>query len=445
MIRTNHSKSLPTLSALSLALVAALASQGAFASAFQLAENSATGRGRADAGGPAAPGDCALVVNNPAAMSDFSSQCVQTTLSMINFSAKFRGGGNDFLGTPTTGGNGGDAGDTLPVPAAFYIHPVNEQLALGLGLSVPYGFKTEYDDRWVGRYQSVKTNLQAPALTFAASWKFSNELSLGASLVAQRLHADLVQDIDIGTILAVPTNGAVLPQEADGQGRLTGSDWGYGFGLGALWKPTANDRFGINFRSQIDHTISKGNASFQIPSNLLPLLGGAFVNTTGSADTNTPWLTSLGWWHTVDDRLSFGVTAAYTHWSSFKELVVNYANPAQAPFNAPTIFDYKNSWFGSFGGDYKLDDKWTLRAGVAYDQTPTTNATRDPKVPDNSRKWLTFGLGYQMNEQFRVDGGFLHLFVNDAKISNVAPTFNTLDGSFKVTGNVLAVSGQYMF
>lgn len=446
MIRQKYSKSfLPALSALSVALASAIVSGAAFASAFQLAENSATGRGRADAGGAAAPGDCSLVVNNPAAMSDFKNDCLQATLSMVNFSAKFHGTGSDFLGQPATGGNGGDGGDTLPVPAAFYIHPLNEQFALGVGFSVPFGFKTKYDDRWIGRYQSVETILQAPALTVAGSWKVSDELSLGASFVAQRLHADLRTDIDLGTILAAPTNGALLPQEADGQGRLTGTDWGYGFGLGALWKPTPNDRIGINFRSQIDHTISKGIATFQIPSNLHPLFGSAFTNTTGSADTNTPWYMSLGWWHTVDERLSFGVKAEYTHWSSFDKLVVNYANPAQAAFNSPTYFNYKNTWFTSFGGDYKLDNQWTLRAGVAYDKTPTQDATRDPKVPDNSRKWLTVGVGYQMNEQLRFDAGFLHLFVNDPKINDVAPTFNTLNGHFKVTGNVLAVSGQYSF
>jgi len=332
----------------------------------------------------------------------------------------------------------------LPVPAAYYIRPITDQFAIGLGLSVPFGFQTKYDDRWIGRYQSVETKLQSPAVTIAASWKANDQFSVGGSLIIQRTSATIVQDIDLGTILAVPTNGAVLPQEADGQGGLKGNDTAVGFGLGALFKPTPQDRVGVNFHSQIDHTIN-GNATFEIPSNLAPLFSGAFVNTKGTADFNTPWFLNFGWWHDVDDRLSLGVTANYTHWSSFKSLVIDYANPAQAPYNAPDIFDYKNTWFGSFGGDYKLDERWTLRAGVAYDQTPTRDSTRDPKVPDNSRKWLSVGLGYKTSDQLRFDLSFTHLFVNDAKIDDVSPTFNTLDGAFKVYGNVLAVSGQYTF
>jgi long-chain fatty acid transport protein len=66
-------------------------------------------------------------------------------------------------------------------------------------------------------------------------------------------------------------------------------------------------------------------------------------------------------------------------------------------------------------------------------------------VPDNSRVWASFGVGYKASDQWRWDASFVHLFVNDAKINNVSPTFNTLQGQFKVYGNVFAVSGQYTF
>jgi long-chain fatty acid transport protein len=445
---TQHTRSIkfvPALTALSLALASAVASTGAYASAFQLTENSAPGLGRAQAGGAAVPGDCSAVVNNPAAMSDFTTSCLSGTVAAINFSAKFHGTGTGLLdGLPTTGGNGGDGGTTLPVPAAYFVHPINDQFALGIGLSVPFGFQTEYDDRWIGRYQSVETKLQSPALTFAGSWKLSDQFSVGASVVVQRTAATIIQDIDLGTILAAPTGGALGPQEADGQGGLKGHDYSVGYGLGLLWRPTQSDRFGLNFRSQIDHTL-EGNATFKIPSNVLPLFDGAFVNGKGSADFNTPWYANLGWWHDFNDRFSMGVTANYTHWSSFQQLAINYANPKQAPYSPVQAFNYKDTWFGSIGGDYKLDNRWTIRGGVAYDETPTSDATRDPKVPDNSRKWVSVGLGYQYSDQLRFDAAFVHLFVDDAKVNDVSGTFNQLNGAFQVYGNVLAVSGQYSF
>ncbi|MFT3790811.1 MAG: outer membrane protein transport protein [Rudaea sp.] len=441
-----HPRIVPALTALIFAIAAAVVSQGAYASAFQLTENSAQGLGRAQAGGPAAPGDCSAVVNNPAAMSDFKTDCLAGIVSAINFSAKFYGGGEDAFGQPLTGGNGGDGGDTIPVPSAYFIHPVTERLVLGIGLSAPFGFQTEYDDRWVGRYQGVKTKLQSPALTFAASLKLSDELSVGMSVFAQRTSATLVQDIDLGTVLAqygVLCGETNFPaQQCDGQGGLKGHNLSYGAGFGVLWKPTPDDRIGFNYRSNVDHDI-KGQGTFLIPSNLLPYLGGAFVATGGHADINTPWYASLGWWHTFNDRFSAGINVAYTNWSSFKGLTIVYDNPVQ-----PTTyqdFSYKDTWFTSIGADYKLDDRWTLRGGLAYDQTPTSDATRDPKVPDNSRLWVSIGAGYQFSDNLRIDAAFVHLFVNDAKVNDTSLFESTLTGAFKVTGNVLSVGGQYTF
>ena len=435
---------LPALAALPLALAAALVAQNAQAAGFQLHENDVAGMGRAYAGSAAAPGDCAVVTNNPAAMTEFKTSCLQADLTAINFGTHFHGSGTDALGQPLSGDSGGNGGTTLPVPAFHYILPIADQFAFGTSLTVPYGFQTEYNDRWMGRYQAQKTKLQSPALTFAGAWKVSDQVSIGASVIAQRTSATLQQAINLGTILMGPTNGALLPQEADGRGTLKGNDWAFGYGLGLLWKPTDADRIGVNFHSQIDHHIS-GNATFEIPSNVLPLFNGAFTNTKGDTSINTPSTVTASWWHTLDGRFSFGANVEYTHWSSFKQLVVTYANPAQAPYNSPAIFDFKNTWLGSIGADYRLNEQWTLRGGLAYEQTPTVDAHRDPRIPDGSRRWIALGVGYTASDTLRFDAGFVHLFVSDGRINDTSATFDNLTGHFESYGNLLGVSGQFMF
>ncbi len=439
----SRSRLAPALAALPLALAVAFAGQDAHASAFQLKENSVQGLGKAFAGETAAPGDCAVVVNNPAAMSELGDgTCVQADLNLIQFETRFQGSGTDFLGRPLTGGNGGDGGLIKPVPATFLSHRVNEDLVIGAAMYAPFGFQTEYKDEWVGRYEALLSKLESIDLAFSASYRLSDSFSIGGAIYAQRTAAELTQAVDFGTILATPTQGALLPQEADGFGGLKGHDWGWGWGLGALWKPTDSDRFGFNFHSQIDHTI-EGTGSFLVPSNLRPLLGDAFTNSPGNADFNTPWFANLSWWHTVDDRLSFGANVGFTHWSSFKELVVKYANPAQP--DSATHFNWDNSWFYSVGGEYRLDDRWTLRAGVAYDETPVIDATRTPRVPDGNRTWGSIGVGYKMNDRMRIDASFMHIWVEDGKIDHTSATFSRLTGRFESQGNVLSVSGQYRF
>lgn len=433
------------LAALPLALAAALAGQDVQAAGFQLKENSVQGLGRSFAGSASAPGDCAVVVNNAAAMSELASgNCAQADVNVIQFETRFKGAGVDALGYPLTGGNGGDGGTTKPVPAMYFTHRVNDDWTLGASVGAPFGFQTEFDDRSMLRYEGVKSKLESIDLTFSASYRINDQFSVGASLIAQRTSAELTQAIDFGTIIGLPAGGILLPQEADGYGGLKGDDWGYGFALSALWKPTDSDRIGLNFHSQIDHTL-EGDAKFQVPSNVLPLLGGAFTNGDGKADFDTPWFATLSWWHTFDERFSFGADISYTHWSSFKSLAIDYANSAMMPFESAQIFDWNNTMFYSVGGEYRLDDQWTLRAGLAYDETPTHEATRTPRVPDGNRKWLSFGVGYKASDQMRFDAGFVHLWVDDGDINHVSSTYSTLAGKFESKGNILGISGQYLF
>jgi len=443
--KTHRTWLAPALAALPLALAAALVVQDAQASGFQLKENSVQGLGRSYAGSAAAPGDCSVVATNAAAMGDIGAEnCAQVDLNVINFKTEFSGSGTDLLGQPLQGGNGGDGGVTKPVPAMYFTHKINDAWSVGATVNAPFGFQTEYDDRSMLRYEGVKSKLESIDLAFGASFRINDQFSIGGSVIAQRTSAELTQVVDFGTILAAPTNGALLPQEADGFGGLKGDDWGYGWTLGLLWKPTANDRIGLSYHSQIDHTL-EGDATFEVPSNVLPLLGGAFLNQNGQADFDTPWFVTASWWHTFDDRLSFGADIGYTHWSSFKDLLIRYESPAMGPFTRAQDFNWDDTWFYSFGGEYRLDDQWTLRAGVAYDETPTNDITRTPRVPDGNRTWLSVGVGYKWSDALRFDAGYVHLWVDDGTIDHTTSTFNHLVGAFSSSGNVIGISGQYLF
>ncbi|HET8899607.1 MAG TPA: outer membrane protein transport protein [Rhodanobacteraceae bacterium] len=428
------------LATLALAIAGVLAASGAQASGFQLKENSAKALGRSFAGSLAAPGDVSVVVNNPAAMSDLQGVYFKADMTVINFSTKFTGSGHDVTGAPLTGGNGGEGGLTMPVPAIFFATPVGEYSHFGAAVTVPYGFTTEYDKDWIGRYKAVKSKLQTVDLTLSYSYAVTNSLSLGGSVVMQHTSADLTSMVDYGTFLGVP-------QKHDGLARITGSATDYGWQLGALWKVGQHDRLAINYRAKIDHTL-KGNATFHdVPTQLAALVElGNFQNTKGSAEFATPSTLGVSWWHEATDRLSFGVNAARTDWTSFKELRVKYGS-GQDDTVEPE--NWKATWAASLGGDYKLNSKWTLRAGVAVDRSPTSDATRTPRVPDANRRWLSFGFDYTPSADFELNVGFAHLWVDDAHVDNEGitggPTGSTLAGYSKNSGNLLGVSGTFRF
>ncbi|MEO7073355.1 MAG: outer membrane protein transport protein, partial [Rhodanobacter sp.] len=479
------------LAALSAAVAGVLVVPGlANASAFQLKENSAKGLGRAYAGSATAGGDVSVVANNPAAMTDLKGTYFQADVTGINFSTKFSGSGHDVLGRPISGGNGGDAGTTLPVPALFFATQVSDRVHVGAGFSVPFGFQTEYDSNWVGRYNGIKSKFQSLDATLSASFAVTDSFSIGASVIAQKTSAELTSAINYNAIgLSVqqgiqaktaagvaqiqaaaaagqipPAQAAAMiqaavqqgqaaaagvaaatPMGADGLARIKGDDMGYGWQLAGYWKLTANDKLALNYRSEIKHRLEgTGNFTTTPGYDMLlanPALAGSippFAHSTGSANFTTPAVISASYWH-QDEKFGLGIDLAYTKWDVFKNLRVEYGNPGQPDSVEP--FNWRNTWYASVGGDYYLSDRLTLRGGIAVDSTPTYAATRSPRVPDSTRKLATVGVGYKASEHFELNASYAHIFVNQAHMNGaVSGTGDTLVGSSDDYGNLLSLS-----
>ena len=483
------------LAALGVAIAATLVPSIANASAFQLKENSAKAMGRAYAGSATAGNDVSVVANNPAAMSDLDGTYIQTDITAINFSAKFSGTSHDVLGRPISGGNGGDAGTTLPVPALAFATKINDRVNVGVAFDVPFGFQTEYDKNWMGRYDAVNTKLQSLATTLSASYKINDQFSVGASAIAERTNVNLTNAINfnavglkiqqgigaqtaagVAQIQAAAQAGQITPAQAaamiqgaiaqgqaaaggvaavtppgsDGYAQVKGTNWAWGWQVGTYWKPTTKDRVALDYRSRISHNFD-GTANFTTTAgyDLLlanPALAGSippFQHTTGTARLTNPATAALSYWH-QEDKFGLGMDVAWTQWSVMRQLSVNYANPLQPTTTLP--FNWRDTYYVSVGGDYYLTDKLTLRAGVSIDQAPMSARNRDPRVPDAARRMVTFGVGYKASEHFELNAGYGHIFVSHSGVNGAtSATGDVLAGNFDAYGNLLSMSAQYKF
>lgn len=445
------------LAALTVAVAGALVSTDASASGFQIKENSAKALGRAFAGVDTAGDDVSVVVNNPAAMADLSGRVFQADVTAIDVNTRFHGSGTDAFGAPLSGGDGGNGGDVTPVPALYFSAPINDAWRVGFAFSAPYGLKTQYDNGWVGRYQALKSKVTSEDLTGSISWQVNPQVALGASVIAQRTKVDLSNAVDFGAVIAsgfvaqcVGAGGSpsacaasspVLPQSQDGTARVQGDDWSYGWTLGAEFKPTAQDRIGLSYHAKINHTIS-GNGTFEVPPAAQVFgLGEIFANGAASGQFATPASATLSYWHLGSGPVSWGANLGWTGWSSFSQLAINFAN-GQSSVEAE---NWRNTFFGSLGMDYKLNEQWTLRGGVALDQTPTRDETRTPRIPDGMRRWLAIGVGYTPSQSVEFNLGYAHLFVDNGDVNDLSVTGDHLVGSFDNSGNLLSVSGTFHF
>lgn len=431
---------------LSLAGVGLVASQESHAAAFQLKEKSAKAQGRAFAGSISAPGDAAVIADNPAAMRLLEGRMFQIDATVVDYSIKFNGSGSDALGRPLSGGNGGDAGDTAPVPAMYFYTPLGEKYHLGVSVTAPFGFKTEYDEQWIGRYSGIKTEIEVVDLGLSFSYDVNPYLSFGGSIFLERAKAKLRDAVDFGAVLAGAGVPGYAPTSADGHSMIDASSNEWGFTVGALFSPTQRTNIGIAYRSQVDHEPDDVDVAFDVPASARPILAasrpGWFTDTQASTSLKMPASLTASITHQVNDRWSLMADVTRTAWGKFDKVTLDFDS---AQPDRDIDFGYRDSTFWSVGTEYQISTQWTVRAGFAYDQTPVTDEVRDVRVPDVSRKWLSLGASWRPSRALEYTVGYTHLFVDDPAIDIVSATGSRLRGDYEVSTDILAFSGVYRF
>lgn len=419
---------------------------------FALEHQSVSNMGYAFAGGAASAEDASTIFWNPAGMSRLPGRQAVAGLSAIYGSARFGNAGTTSPAGPAfpiTGGDGGNPVGLNWLPNIYYATDVGRDLKAGIGINSPFGLKTEYPADWMGRYHAIDSVLKSVNINPAVAWKARDGVTLGGGLNFQYLDAKLSNAIDYGAACfgafgpAACAGAGITPQTRDGIATVAGDSWGLGWNVGALFDLTAATRVGIAYRSSIKHEI-EGRATFQNPA-----LPGAFAALTAAAqDTGarstlrTPDKLSVSAYTALDSKWSVVGDATWTGWSKFKELRVRFDNGAP---DAVTPENWRNTIRLSLGAGYRLDDRWMLRGGIAYENSPIRDEFRTPRIPDNSHRLIALGFNYKVSKAGSLDVGYMHAFVKDAPVNTTTPTAGTLAGTYKVSADVLSLQYVHNF
>ena len=450
------------ISVLALGIAGALAFGQAQASGFQLRENSVKNLGRANAGTAVAKDDASVVANNPAAMVNLDKTTVQVDATDIDLTAKFSDSGTSALGTPLSGGNGGDPGSPTIVPALAVVAPFGD-FRLGASINAPFGLKTEYDSDWVGRYNAIKSDVKTVDFTVSGAWAVTNRFSLGVGLIHQRTDVTLSNALDFGTALCVgasPTNPALTcanpafpfhPQSADGAVSVKGADNSWGWVAGAQWRPVDNFTIGYSHHSKIDHTLT-GRADFTLPPSVVAALGPT-APADGSiyAPLTTPSTDTLSAQWDVSAQFRLFGDIQRTGWHSLQQVAIFRADGT--PLGLPEQFNWKNTTYYGVGAEWDLSPAFTLRAGYGHDESPTSDATRDARLPDNTRKLYSIGATWHASDAFSIDAAFQRISIADPSINVTSPfpgspspaVGSHLVGQYNGHANLFGLSMQYRF
>ena len=134
-------------------------------------------------------------------------------------------------------------------------------------------------------------------------------------------------------------------------------------------------------------------------SGLLGPLAADNGGVSAQATFKTPWQAIVGARWRATPQLTLNAQAVRFGWSEFDSIQLG------PPLSTAIPEGYRDTWSLAGGLDFALTPQWTLRGGVQYDETPTQNGARDPRVPDSNRVNLALGASVQATQHLSFDAG----------------------------------------
>jgi long-chain fatty acid transport protein len=470
------------------------------AGSFELNEQSPSGLGSAYAGGAARAEDASTIFFNPAGIALLDRGEAQAgghylipTAYFHNDGSQLRAPGTPFNGEPLTGIDSGDSGRNKPLPNFYLSQPLfrNQRygdLAVGFGVSFPFGLETNYDPTWVGRYIALRSKLTVLDLQPSIAYRFLDRISIGANLDVQYASARLSQAVDFGAIGAqtlsgsffpmvpAPFRGAVarayagagfVPQGRDGVGELWADSWNLGFTVGGIFEYLKGDenpffedgRIGISYRSGITHDLH-GSAEFRgVPALTAPgspvqfpqpaALQATFHNQSVSARLDLPDVYHFSVYQRFLHQFALLGDIAWTRWSRLQQVPITYNDPLTEAVAGPASslnIEYKDSLRYAIGFEWYASKCLTLRLGFAYDETPIRSAeTSSPRIPDDNRYFVSAGFQYRPVSWLAFDVGYAHLFIDHPSVDVTDTQGHNLRGTFDVRGDIVSASVTFLW
>lgn len=355
-----------TMKAAAAAVMAVCAASAAHAAGFMLTEQSAGALGRAYAGVGVDGTDISGVYYNPATMTLHPGTQIQAGFVAVGLDLAYEG--ND-------GSTENGQYNTQAIPHGYISHQLTDNMWIGLAMTVPFGMGTEYDDNWPLAYKGISAEVLTFDFNPNVAWKVSDKLSLGAGMSIQYAAADLKMGMNHGVTSEIDADSVA-----------------WGFNVGLMWSPLENLRFGLSYRSRINHN-ADGDLETRIPAMNVTQVVDA------SATIATPaWAMATAAWD-VNDLLSLYATFRWTDWSSFEELTIE-----SLAGNTTITNKWQDTYLFSVGADLRFTSWWTFRAGIGYETSPID----DPKyrtaiIPDADRWWFALGSSFKATENMQID------------------------------------------
>jgi long-chain fatty acid transport protein len=316
----------------------------------------------------------------------------------------------------------------------YYVNPLNEKWSFGLGLYVPFGLVTDYESDFQGRYYGDRSEVRVITLQPTLSYRFNDQLSIGFGPTINRIDGELTSSVI----------NRFSPGRNDGEVTIKGDDTALGYNVGVLYEFNEQSRVGVTYHSMVDYTL-KGDT--QIAGSGFGAFSGSSYD--ASLALKTPESVDLSITHELNADWTLYAGSTWTRWSRLKEIrAVNQGVPGPLNASLGEIVEEQNwhdTWAYAAGVAYQLNPQWTLRAGLAVDQSPTNNTDRSPRIPTGDRTIFSLGTAWSPTADLTIDLAYSYLKEDDTQIEHVSATKGAYSATYKNTAHGLGAQVTYRY
>lgn len=418
-----------------LGLAVTLASTQLFASGFALNEQSISGMGTGFAGRSSSADDASTVFGNPAGMSRIKREQVTGGVAAIDASTDI----SDASGTQS-GTNKGDMVPFTAVPMAYYVKPIDDQWAFGMGVYVPFGLVTDYENGFQGGSFGSKSEVKVITFQPTVSYAFNDKVSIGFGPTINRISGVLE------STLTTPLSSN------SGDVSIKGNDIGYGYNIGVLVQATDTTRVGLTYHSKVDYKLeghTEVTTGAGTPSSLL-----SSARYDASLKITTPETVDFSVTQQLNDAWTVYAGSTWTRWSRLKDITVNNEGVSSANGGAlassffTSITEEQNwhdTWAYAIGTSYQLNKQWVLRTGLSFDQSPTNNEDRSPRIPTGDRTIFSVGAGWSPTDNITIDVAYSYLKEEKVNVNGSNALGQSYTAEYDNSANGFGVGATYRF
>ncbi|MCE4936857.1 OmpP1/FadL family transporter [Aliivibrio fischeri] len=373
----------------------------------------------AGAGSAALAENASVAYSNPAGMIYIEGDALSVNAAIMDLDIYYHDASDSSKDSDNAGG-------VQPYGSLYYVHQLNDEMHLGMSVSAQGGSALDYGASYAGARNLNDLRLSVIQFNPSISYQINQQLSIGAGL--QIDYASFEE-----TLLY-------------GQGSLETDSWTLGYNLGLMYQLDEYNRFGISYRSRMNHDLTgsfNSNAmtvSVPIPGPIPGTVDKHIPAMSGQAGLNVlnPRQIEVSGLHQLTNPLSLVWSVGFEQWSDNDSTMISINNGNRI---SQIERNFDDVWSAALGARYQLTSRLRLESGIGYATSPLDSSEyQGADLPVDTQHRYSMGATYQWDKDISLTTYYSYVDYGEPEINN-----NGMNGQFDNANQFLGVTLNMMF